>query len=668
MTSPSRPSPSRSSLRLAAASAAALLLSGTALIPASAESPAPAPRPTSTAAAHPAATQPAAVRAAAKGVRIADIQGTGDSTPMNGQTVTTEPAIVTAVYPAGPGSFGGFVIQAPGTGGQRDLAKGSDAIFVYTGTTQSTVKKGDRVQVTGVAGEYKGLTQLAGNIEVTPVSQKLAPIRPVTNPWASTAGHREALESMVYDSHEQFTVSDTYGLGKYGELGLSAGQGLPTQPTEVARPNTAEAAAQAAWNEAHSVTLDDGTNQGFAASPKQAPRQVPYMTPQRHVAVGDDARLTEPVIVDYRFDKWRFQPTSPVVPGSEPAAINHHDEALPGVGGQLRIASFNVLNYFTTTGDSRGCKGANWSTDGTYNVASGCDVRGAFDAADLARQQAKTVSALNQMDASVVGLMEVENSAKLGEPKDEALNTLVAALNKQAGYRKWAAAPVPADQLEPVSEQDFITAALIYQPAKARLVGQPRALGSQAGPGQPFADARTPIAGTFVSTQEKKARPTTVVVNHFKSKGSAPKSGPNADLGDGQGAWNADRVRQAQAVAAWVPQLTKAAGSEDVALLGDFNSYSQEDPMQVFYQAGYTEAGRGEHTYVFGGQVGSLDHMLLSPSLARRMTGSAAWNINSGQSPLLQYAQYRTTALDYYAADPYGSSDHDPFLAGFRSK
>ncbi|WP_326502423.1 hypothetical protein [Rothia nasimurium] len=52
-------------------------------------------------------------------------------------------------------------------------------------------------------------------------------------------------------------------------------------------------------------------------------------------------------------------------------------------------------------------------------------------------------------------------------------------------------------------------------------------------------------------------------------------------------------------------------------LLGDFNSYTQEDPMQVLYSAGYTNLGEkydAGHTYLYGGRVDSLDHILaLSP-------------------------------------------------------
>ncbi|WP_233542786.1 ExeM/NucH family extracellular endonuclease [Kocuria tytonis] len=602
---------------------------------------------------------------------IAAIQGTGDTTPLAGRTVTTEPAVVTAVYPPGSGALGGFVIQTPGSGGTITGTTPSTGLFVYTGQAPVTVQEGDAVQVTGTAGEFKGLTQLSGDVKVTKVIKKVAPVKPVTTEWASTVSYRENLESMLYQPREQFRVADTYGVGRYGELGLSAGPALPAQPTDVALPGSPEAEAQAARNRAISVTLDDGTNQGFAASPTLEARTVPYLDPQNPVEVGDRAKLTEPVIVDYRHDTWRLQPTSPVTRGTEPVRFTTSSDKTPRVGGQFSVASFNVLNYFTTTGQERRCKGGNYSTDGTYNVAQGCDVRGAYDVADLQRQQAKTVTAINQLDASVVGLMEIENSVKLGETTDEALTTLVGALNGAAGYRKWAAAPVDGSQLQDVAEQDVITNAIIYQPREVQLQGDAQALGSEAGPGGAFENARTPLAAAFTAAHGKgkaSGAPTTVVVNHFKSKGSGPKNGPNADAGDGQGAWNAARVAQAEALVEWIPELTDRAGSQDVALLGDFNSYTQEDPMQVLYSAGFESApAPTEHTYVFGGQVGSLDHLLVSRSLQQRMTGADVWNINSGQSPLLQYAQYRTTALDYYRPDASASSDHDPAIAGFRA-
>ena len=72
------------------------------------------------------------------------------------------------------------------------------------------------------------------------------------------------------------------------------------------------------------------------------------------------------------------------------------DDPAPRVRGALSVASFNVLNYFTTTGSGLGeCEGGNLATDDTYNVTFDCDARGAWDAADLQRQQTKIVAALN---------------------------------------------------------------------------------------------------------------------------------------------------------------------------------------------------------------------------------------------------------------------------------
>ena len=61
------------------------------------------------------------------------------------------------------------------------------------------------------------------------------------------------------------------------------------------------------------------------------------------------------------------------------------------------------------------------------------DECGAWDAGDFERQQRKLVAAITELDASVVGLMEIENSAALGETPDEATSSLVDALNTAAG-------------------------------------------------------------------------------------------------------------------------------------------------------------------------------------------------------------------------------------------
>ena len=88
--------------------------------------------------------------------------------------------------------------------------------------------------------------------------------------------------------------------------------------------------------------------------------------------------------------------------------------------------------------------------------------RGAANAENLARQQAKIVTAINALGADVVSLEEIENSAAFGKPiATRALATLVAALNADAGADKWTAVGI-AGPTVPEAE-DVIRTAFIYR-------------------------------------------------------------------------------------------------------------------------------------------------------------------------------------------------------------
>jgi 5'-nucleotidase len=607
---------------------------------------------------------------AATPLPIATIQGTARFSPYVGKTVTTTPSVVTAAYPTG--GLNGFVVQTPGTGGKdRSLKKASDAVFVYTGKAGVDVHVGDLVRVTGTVEEFPSgtdpdadsLTEIGGKVSVEKSDASYKKVKPVSSiSWDDTYDHRENLESMLYSSTETWTVNDTYDLGTYGELGLATG-GRLVQPTDKARFGTEAADAQEERNAEHRVVLSDGSSTVFDKA--GSPGTPPFITRKSDVRVGDTARLTEPVVVDWRNGAWTLTPTRATAAGDEVATIKDKaPEKVPNVKGDVSVASFNVLNYFTTLGTaSSTCKPNPVSTDGTPStVASGCDQRGAWDAADLDRQQTKIVKAINALDSSVTGLMEIENSAKLGEAKDEATKTLVAALNKAAGRAKWDYVP-SSDQLQPVADQDVITNAIIFQPAEVTWAGKAYADGKDATDAGPFGNARTPIAAAF--TPVGGGAPMLVAVNHLKSKGSAPKdpADPNADRG--QGGWNADRVAQANALLGWLPGVQSDARTDAVALVGDFNSYTHEDPLETLYAAGWTNAAkRKDYSYNFDGLSGSLDHVLLNPAAKKRLTGSGVWNINSVEPVLREYSRYKSTLVDYYRDDVYRASDHDPVKVG----
>lgn len=604
-------------------------------------------------------------------LEIADIQGAGSESPELGNTVRAQ-GVVTAAYPTG--GIDGFVIQTAGSGADYDAAshEASDAIFVYS---KADVAIGDHVDVTGEVAEFYGLTQLVPKnaADVVQLDEPAQAIKAIETTWPTTDAEREALESMLIMPDGDFTVTNTFSTNQYGEVGLASGTKPLIQPTDVARPGQG-ADDIAADNAERAVALDDGATTNFTRD-ENTDQTPPYVSLDNPVRVGEKANFTEPVIVDYRNDTWKLNPTQQVLPGEETVTFDNSRTVAPDAAalgdGDLQLASFNVLNYFTTLGaDLQGCTSYK-DRDGnpiTVNRCPGKGPRGAWDDASLQRQQAKIVAAINATDADVTGLMEIENSAVLGAPVDEALSTLVAALNADAGSDKWAVVPSSSD-LPDLALQDVITNGIIYQPAMVSMVGDPVALGDQSGDGQAFVNAREPIGQVFepVDGGEKFF----TVVNHFKSKGSAGPAAGDEDSGDGQAASNGSRKLQAAALRDWIPDVQAAADVDAVALIGDFNSYTAEDPLQILYDAGYVNATSAfdmdKYSYSYSGLSGSLDHVLLNQNFLDRSTGADIWNINAPESIALEYSRYNAHGTLFYDESPYRASDHDPVIIGFNS-
>ena len=592
-------------------------------------------------------------------IPIAEIQGTGAESDHVGQTVTTE-GVVTAVW--ADGGLNGYAIQTAGTGGAaKSAGDASDGLFVYSPQTAAEVSAGDSVRVTGEVSEYYGQTQITvASNGLQPLDEALEAPAPIEGEFPEGDEARESLESMLILPTGDITVSDNYGTNRYGEVGLVNGTEPLFQATDVVSPGD-EAIAYEEENAQRAYVLDDGGSVDYTGSASDVP--VPYVSTDDPLRVGGAATFSDPVVVGYGFDMWRLQPTEWLTGENaddvQPATFEDTREAAPeDAGGDITVSSFNVLNYFTTTGDQlNGCTFYEDREGNPTTVRGGCDARGAWDADNLERQQSKIVDAINGLDASVLSLEEIEQSAAFDKDRDESLSILVDALNEDAGSEKWAFAESPEELPE---SEDVIRTAFIYQPSDVQPVGGSTILtGSDA-----FSNAREPLAQAFTTGEDDE--PFVAIVNHFKSKGSGSGEG-NVDDGDGQGNSNADRVSQAEALVDFADQQKEAAGTDDVVLLGDFNSYTEEDPMQVLYSSGYANIGKDftdEQTYLFGGRVGSLDHVLASDELVADVTGADIWNINSVESIGLEYSRYNNNVTDLHAEGPFRSSDHDPLIMG----
>jgi predicted extracellular nuclease len=562
-------------------------------------------------------------------VSIADVQGTGSATPLAGQTVTVE-GVVTADY-RGISGYAGVVIQTAGSGGATDATPGaSDGIFVYLGSQDPAVAIGDLVRVTGTASERQGQTQISAS--ATDLVRAAVGV-PAATPLPDTlrGADRESLESMLVTPTGDYRVGSAHQLETYGTLWLSAGPDLPVKATDVVRPG-AEADRIAADNRARRLLLDDGYNIQLTNAAYPAGATQPYYTADRVVRNGDVPVFpATPYVLAYGFDDWRLQPTTPLTSldaaGRVPTftAGNPRPATSPEVGGDVRIAGFNVLNYFTTLGE-----------------------RGARTAEEFGRQRAKIVTAITGLDAQVVTLMEIENSTRFGEPADTATADLVRGLNDAAGKRVWDYVRTPAALA--TTPTDEIQNAIIYRTDAVTPVG---AAATQIDESV-WGNAREPVAQSFRGGD----RTFTVVANHLKSK-----SGSGTQPADGQGFFNADRVAQAKAVARFASELQASSGSDLLYLLGDFNAYAQEDPIQVLRDAGFVDLvpakAPGERTYSFDGEVGSLDHVLATGAGAAAVTGVGVWDVNA---PEWAEREYGGAATDGSSA--FRSSDHDPVKVG----
>lgn len=550
---------------------------------------------------------------------INDVQGAGKLSALAGQSVSVR-GVVTGDFQAAS-QLNGFFIQQPVP--DQD-GKTSEGIFVYAPAFATPVTAGQYVQVSGTVEEFKSgstdperatqIGQLTG-VNVCGSGPLIKP-RKLVLPVASL-DELEALEGMLVEITQPLTVTDTYTLGRYGELRLSANGRLFQQNNH---PTLSDRAAIADLNARSQILLDDGA----AIS---NPKPIPYLTAGDSSGtrrVGDTVTNLRGVLT-WNFDAWRIQPIQ--APTFTPA--NARPSAPAAVGGTLRAGSLNVLNYFTTLNQ-----------------------RGANSNLELARQRDKLVTTIAGLDADVLGLMEIENNPTVS------LADLIAAVNARMGANTYALVN------SGTPGTDAIKVAMIYKPARVSLTGQPQV------PVDPdFAvdgGLRPPVAQRFAAIDNNGGF--WFVVNHLKSKGSCPSSASSVDREQGQGCWNVSRVRQASALNKWVGQLVASSGEADVLMVGDFNAYLNEDPIKTIESAGYEDLlkrlpATDRYTYVFNGESGALDHGLASSKLTSQVSGVAVWHINADEPIALDYnTEFKTD--DRYAVTPFRSSDHDPVLVG----
>lgn len=575
------------------------------------------------------------------------IQGSGATSPLVGQKVTTQ-GVVTKVINSG------FFMQDETPDSDPTTSEG---IYVYTASAP-TVQLGQRVRVAATVAEYavgtgadavaNPLTELTSPA-VTVLASGLS-IAPTTITFPEVVeGDLEHVEGMLVHIEGPLTVGQNYFLGRYGQLTVSA-DGRLEKPTNRYPAGSLEALAMADDNARRRILLDDGSS-------LQNVNPTPYLAADNTVRAGDTIDgLTG--VIDYGLatsttsglSDYRIQPTeAPVISRTNPRTT-----APDAVGGNIKVASFNVLNYFTTFTNGNTADGQSGQGCSLGGATSAANCRGADNIAEFNRQKAKIVNAIKAVNADVIGLMEIQNNG------NTAVQNLIDGLNAAVGAGTYASVALPAGG----TGTDAIRVAMIYKPAKLSPVG------SAVSDTNPIHN-RPPLIQTFSAANGEKF---SVVVNHFKSKSSCPTSGSDADQGDGQGCWNTLRTEQSQALRGYITGLQASSGDTDVIVIGDLNAYGKESPILDFTGNGYIDqVARFDsfgYSYVFDGEAGYLDHALATPSLSAQIAGAKHWRINADEPAIIDYnLEYKqptcaTCGPDYYTNTAYRSSDHDPVVIG----
>jgi len=268
---------------------------------------------------------------------IYDIQGSGSEIPTSllGTDVVTE-GIVVGDFQVG-GKDGFFIQDATGDG---DLDT-SDGIFVYS--TFFDVSVGDHVRLQGEAKESYGLSEIAFPdwLEVCAVGEPLPAPGVLALPVASLDDY-EAFEGMRVTFPQDLVIAEYFNYDRYGSIVLTSQR--YTQFTAFSEPDVTGYAASMDEYALNSITLDDGrTNQN--PDPAIHPNGLEFDLYNRFR--GGDLVTNLTGVMDYSYGAYVIQPTE----GADYTPTNLRTPAPDIIEGDIKVASLNVYNYFTTIDD-----------------------------------------------------------------------------------------------------------------------------------------------------------------------------------------------------------------------------------------------------------------------------------------------------------------------------
>ncbi|MGW1092073.1 endonuclease/exonuclease/phosphatase family protein [Streptomyces sp. NPDC002596] len=539
-------------------------------------------------------------------VRVHDIQGTTRVSPLNGQSVTGVPGIVTGVRTTGSR---GFWIQDATPDAD---ARTSEGVFVYTGSTAPSVAVGDSVLVSGKVDEYYPSTTTQSITEITAPRVTVlssgnalpAPVvldaTSVPDAYVPSAGGG-SVDALALDPA-------TYALDLYESL---EGARVQIADTRVTGATTAYDEVWVTVKPNENPTRRGGTL--YSSYTDQNTGRIKVMSldttrPFPVANVGDELSGTTTGVMDYAsFGGYNLQATE------LGTLTDHHlrrEVTRKQRDKELAVATYNVENL------------------------DALDEQAKFDtlAAGVA---------VNLSSPDIVSLEEIQDdngAVNDGTVGSEATlkrftDAIVAAGGPQYAWRYIA----PVDGKDGGEPGGNIRNVFLFNPERVDFVDRAggdattpvtavktkKGVTLSASPGRiaptndAWADSRKPLVGEF----RFHGKPVFVIGNHFTSKGGdQPLHGRYQEP---KRSSETKRVKQATEVNTFVTSLLAADKSARVITLGDLNDFAFSPTMdaltdgQVLKPLITTLPEDEQYSYVYEGNSQTLDHILTSPGVYR---------------------------------------------------
>ena len=298
-----------------------------------------------------------------------------------------------------------------------------------------------------------------------------------------------------------------------------------------------------------------------------------------------------------------------LVTGATPKFHNNKPEPKPKMPKGLLVCATNIQNYFYDLGGYAHRK----TTKEQQNI-----------------QTEKISKALTHINADIYAICEIQKG-------DSAVEMLVNAMNAKVKKAPYAYVS------QGWSNGDTISCGYIYRNDRVRPYGD-----LQYG----YHDSSDHYHYRMVACgfEELKSGECFVLnVNHLRSKrGTGIES-------------NAKRMVNVDSLLIMLNKIEQEQlfGDADILLVGDYNCYTQEQPIQTLIQAGYKDIlmqyDSTGYSYVYHNEAGYLDRVFASPTMVMQVQAVHPYHLNTDYFYSRGYKRGLDKTMFRYA-------DHDPIL------